>query len=284
MRVLAGLLDETKCFEVVRQMERPQGVECPHCAGTTVSQQGRDARQPEHQDDRCWHYSLPRLHTMKFPTSHVPSRIAAVPVGWLLCATLLSGLQGCSMTSRMFDTHASTDTVRNVPPPPVLVSDAPAASGAGAILAAAPAEPDRSAAVAPAAPPAAPPATPPGAFVNERAAAIAARGPVSVRPTVAATSDDTALLPGNADLPKGRWAARIGLFGVEANAYRQAATLRDAVASHPDLPAEQRVVRVVKTGERYIVLLGDLADAQSARQLVSKVQQILHQDAIIYTR
>jgi hypothetical protein len=246
MRVRAGLLDDTKCFEVVRQVGRPQGVECPHCAGTTVSQQGRDARrQPERQDDRCWHDSLPRLHTMKFTTSHVSSRIAAVPVGWLLCATLLGGLQGCSMASRMFDTHASTDTVRNAPPPPVLVPDAPAASAA---------------------------------------AAIAARGPVSERPAAAATGDDPALLPGNTDLPKGRWAARIGLFGVEANAYRQAATLRDAVASHPDLPAEQRVVRVVKTGQRYIVLLGDLADAQSARQLVSKVQQILHQDAIIYTR
>jgi len=285
MRVRAGLLDDTKCFEVVRQVGRPQGVECPHCAGTTVSQQGRDARrQPERQDDRCWHDSLPRLHTMKFTTSHVSSRIAAVPVGWLLCATLLGGLQGCSMASRMFDTHASTDTVRNAPPPPVLVPDAPAASGAAAIPAAVPVEPDRPAAVTPAALPAAPSATPPGAFVNEKAAAIAARGPVSERPAAAATGDDPALLPGNTDLPKGRWAARIGLFGVEANAYRQAATLRDAVASHPDLPAEQRVVRVVKTGQRYIVLLGDLADAQSARQLVSKVQQILHQDAIIYTR
>ncbi|MEY8689486.1 MAG: SPOR domain-containing protein [Leptothrix sp. (in: b-proteobacteria)] len=224
---------------------------------------------------------------MKLPASHrhhVPGRIAVAPIGWLLCAALLGSLQSCSMASRMFDTHASTDTVRNAPPPPVLVPDTPATSGAAAIPAAAPAEPDRPAAVATATPPVVPPATPPGAFVNEKAAAIAARGPVSERPTATATGDDPALLPGNTDLPKGRWAARIGLFGVEANAYRQAATLRDAMASHPDLPAEQRVVRVVKTGERYIVLLGDLADVQSARQLVSKVRQILHQDAIIYTR
>jgi cell division septation protein DedD len=215
---------------------------------------------------------------MKLPTCHVPSRIAVAPVGWLLGAALLGALQGCSMTSRLFDTHASTDTVRNAPAPPVLV---PAADGAAATPAAVPAAPAEPAAVAP-----------PAAYVNEKAAAIATRDPAPERPAVAAAGataaggagEDQALLPSSADLPKGRWAARIGLFGVEANAYRQAATLRDAVASHPELPAEQRVVRVVKTGERYLVLLGDLADVQAARQLVSKVRQILRQDAIVYTR
>lgn len=213
---------------------------------------------------------------MKLPTCHVPRPIAVAPVGWLLCATLLGALQGCSMTNGLFDRHASTDTVRDAPAPPVLVP----AAGAAANPAAVPAEPDQPAAAAP-----------PAAYVNEKAAAIAARGPVPERLAVIATGaagggvagDDQALLPSNTDLPKGRWAARIGLFGVEANAYRQAATLRDAVASHPEMPAEQRVVRVVKNGERYLVLLGDLADAPAARQLVSKVRQILRQDAIIYT-
>jgi transposase-like protein len=53
MLVLSGLLDDAKCFEVVRQLRWPQGVKCPHCAGTTVSKQGRDARQPERQNYRC---------------------------------------------------------------------------------------------------------------------------------------------------------------------------------------------------------------------------------------
>lgn len=228
---------------------------------------------------------------MKLPICHVPRRIVVASLAWLLCATLLGGLQGCSTVSRLFDRHASTDTVRNAPPPPVLVPVVPAAGGAAESPAAVPVEPDRVAAVAPAAPAVpAVPAVPPVAYVNERAVAIAARGPVADRPAVgaatagAATGVGQTLLPSNTDLPKGRWAARIGLFGVELNAYRQAAMLRDAVASDPELAAGQHVIRVVRTGERYLVLLGDLADAQAARQLVSKVRQILHQDAIIYTR
>jgi transposase-like protein len=53
MLMLAGLLDDAKCYEVVRQMRWPEGVKCPHCGAATVSKQGRDARQPERQDYRC---------------------------------------------------------------------------------------------------------------------------------------------------------------------------------------------------------------------------------------
>lgn len=51
--LLVGLLDDAKCYEMVRQMRWPEGVKCPHCGADTVSKQGRDARQPERQDYRC---------------------------------------------------------------------------------------------------------------------------------------------------------------------------------------------------------------------------------------
>ena len=51
--MLVGLLDDAKCYEMVRQMRWPEGVKCPHCGADTVSKQGRDARQPERQDYRC---------------------------------------------------------------------------------------------------------------------------------------------------------------------------------------------------------------------------------------
>ena len=53
MLMLAGLLDDAKCYEAVRQMRWPDGVKCPHCGADTVSKQGRDERQPERQDYRC---------------------------------------------------------------------------------------------------------------------------------------------------------------------------------------------------------------------------------------
>lgn len=204
-----------------------------------------------------------------------------VPVGWLICAALSGALQGCSGTSRWFGSHAAADTARDTQAPPVLMpagSAVPAADGAvnPAAVPAVAAEPERSAAA---------PVAPAAGQVNEKPAALAARDPAPERPATASVpGEDLALLPSNAELPKGRWAARIGLFGVEANAYRQAATLRDALAGQRDLSAEQRIVRVVRSGERYLVLLGDLADVQAARQLVGKVRQILHQDAIVYTR
>lgn len=51
--LLTGLLDDAKCYEVVRQMRWPEGVACPYCKASTVSKQGRDERQPERQDYRC---------------------------------------------------------------------------------------------------------------------------------------------------------------------------------------------------------------------------------------
>jgi hypothetical protein len=39
---LSALLDDAKCFELVRQTRWPQGVRCPKCGGEHVARNGRD--------------------------------------------------------------------------------------------------------------------------------------------------------------------------------------------------------------------------------------------------
>ena len=42
---LLHLLDDDKCFEVIRAHRWPEGVRCPHCHMNQITEQGRDERQ-----------------------------------------------------------------------------------------------------------------------------------------------------------------------------------------------------------------------------------------------
>jgi transposase-like protein len=51
---LSSLLDDAKCFELIRQHRWPEGVRCPHCAtATVVACDGHDETQPHRQRYRC---------------------------------------------------------------------------------------------------------------------------------------------------------------------------------------------------------------------------------------
>jgi len=52
---LIRLLDDEKCFSVVRELRWPDGVQCPHCANPYVTKQGRDDTQRCRQRYRCLH-------------------------------------------------------------------------------------------------------------------------------------------------------------------------------------------------------------------------------------
>jgi len=41
---IQDLIDDAKCFEVVRELRWPEGVRCPHCGGEHVIKFGRDVR------------------------------------------------------------------------------------------------------------------------------------------------------------------------------------------------------------------------------------------------
>src|SRR3712207_7515176 len=50
---LSSLIDDAKCYELVRQHRWPDGVRCPHCESTAVARHGRDDTQPHRQRYRC---------------------------------------------------------------------------------------------------------------------------------------------------------------------------------------------------------------------------------------
>ena len=50
---LAALIDDAKCYELVRQHRWPEGVRCPHCDSASVARHGRDDTQPHRQRYRC---------------------------------------------------------------------------------------------------------------------------------------------------------------------------------------------------------------------------------------
>src|SRR5215211_2790248 len=50
---LSGLMDDAKCFALVRQHRWPDGVRCPACGSGAVIRDGHDETQPQRQRYRC---------------------------------------------------------------------------------------------------------------------------------------------------------------------------------------------------------------------------------------
>src|SRR5215218_3162661 len=46
---LASLIDDAKCYELVRQHRWPDGVRCPRCTSASVARHGRDDARPHRQ-------------------------------------------------------------------------------------------------------------------------------------------------------------------------------------------------------------------------------------------
>ena len=50
---LSELMDDAKCFALVRRHRWPEGVRCPGCGGGAVIRDGDDETQPQRQRYRC---------------------------------------------------------------------------------------------------------------------------------------------------------------------------------------------------------------------------------------
>jgi transposase-like protein len=50
---LSSLIDDAKCYELVRQHRWLDGVRCPRCGDAKVARDGRDDAQPHRQRYRC---------------------------------------------------------------------------------------------------------------------------------------------------------------------------------------------------------------------------------------
>jgi transposase-like protein len=82
---LSSLIDDAKCFELVRQHRWPEGVRCPRCGEARVARDGRDATQPDRQRYRCVACSarFDDLTGTALAGHHQPLRV------WVLCLYLM---------------------------------------------------------------------------------------------------------------------------------------------------------------------------------------------------
>jgi transposase-like protein len=78
---LSALLDEARCFELLRQHRWPGGVRCPGCDSTAVIRDGHDEMQPHRQRYLCemCHGRFDDLSGTVLAGHHQPLRV------WVLC-------------------------------------------------------------------------------------------------------------------------------------------------------------------------------------------------------
>jgi transposase-like protein len=82
---LLSLIDDAKCYELVRQHRWPGGIRCPRCGDAKVARDGRDDVQPHRQRYRCAGCGA-RFDDLTGTAStghHQPLRV------WVLCLYLM---------------------------------------------------------------------------------------------------------------------------------------------------------------------------------------------------
>jgi transposase-like protein len=82
---LSALIDDAKCFALVRQHRWPEGVRCAACGGGTVVRDGFDETQPHRQRYRCKGCAgrFDGLTGTVLAGHHQPLRV------WILCLYLM---------------------------------------------------------------------------------------------------------------------------------------------------------------------------------------------------
>ena len=82
---LSALIDDAKCFELVRQHRWPDGARCPGCGSAAVARHGRDDTQPYRQRYRCTACGsrFDDLTGTALAGHHRPLRV------WVLCRYLM---------------------------------------------------------------------------------------------------------------------------------------------------------------------------------------------------
>ena len=111
---LSSLIDEAKCYELVRQHRWPEGIRCPRCGDAKVARDGRDDAQPHRQRYRCpaCGARFDDLTGTALAGHHQPLRV------WVLCLYLM----GLNLSNRqiaqeldlgMSDAQAMAEALRH---------------------------------------------------------------------------------------------------------------------------------------------------------------------------
>jgi transposase-like protein len=98
---LSALLDDAKCFALVRQHRWPKDVCCPDCDSAEVIRNGHDERQPHRQRYRCkaCHGRFDDLSGTVLAGHHQPLRV------WVLCLYLM----GLNLSNRQIAAELGLD-------------------------------------------------------------------------------------------------------------------------------------------------------------------------------
>jgi transposase-like protein len=82
---LSSLIDDAKCYELIREHRWPNAVHCPRCASAAVARHGRDDAQPHRQRYRCTGCGarFDDLTGTVLAGHHQPLRV------WVLCLYLM---------------------------------------------------------------------------------------------------------------------------------------------------------------------------------------------------
>lgn len=79
------IVDDAKCYEVVRELRWPEGVRCPKCGSGEISKRGYHSQQAHRQRyecQECWQQFDDLTGTI-FEGHHQPLRV------WILCLYLM---------------------------------------------------------------------------------------------------------------------------------------------------------------------------------------------------
>jgi transposase-like protein len=98
---LSALLDDAKCFALVRQHRWPEGVRCPACASASVIRNGHDDLQPHRQRycGKACHGRFDDLSGTVLAGHHQPLRV------WVLCLYL----RGLNLSNRQIGLELGLD-------------------------------------------------------------------------------------------------------------------------------------------------------------------------------
>jgi transposase-like protein len=85
MLTITNLIDNAKCYEIVRQVRWPEGVCCPSCDSKEIAKRGKDETQAERQRYRCkeCEKQFDDLTDSVFAGHHQPLRV------WVACLYLM---------------------------------------------------------------------------------------------------------------------------------------------------------------------------------------------------
>ena len=78
---IKNLIDDVQCYQTVRELRWPDGVECPSCQSTQVIKRGFDDTEPARQRYECidCHKRFDDLTDTIFAGHHQPLKV------WILC-------------------------------------------------------------------------------------------------------------------------------------------------------------------------------------------------------